>query len=142
MFLSIHVYMYICIKFIPEFKEAFRLFDTDGDGTISTSELGTVMRSLGQNPTEKDLEEMIKEVDNDGDALLEFLTFLSSWLWHFLVIFTYSFVSSFWFYAVNTLFRVFSEYGLSLLFPDLISILCRLSCLSVCPIISLNRVMR
>ena len=60
--------MYICIKLIPEFKEAFRLFDTDGDGTISTSELGIVMRSLGQNPTEKDLEEMIKEVDNDGDA--------------------------------------------------------------------------
>ena len=37
---------------IAEFKEAFSLFDKDGDGTITTKELGTVMRSLGQNPTE------------------------------------------------------------------------------------------
>lgn len=36
---------------IAEFKEAFSLFDKDGDGTITTKELGTVMRSLGQNPT-------------------------------------------------------------------------------------------
>ena len=28
-----------------EFKEAFSLFDKDGDGTITTKELGTVMRS-------------------------------------------------------------------------------------------------
>ena len=30
---------------IAEFKEAFSLFDKDGDGTITTKELGTVMRS-------------------------------------------------------------------------------------------------
>ncbi|XP_069122988.1 calmodulin-like isoform X2 [Argopecten irradians] len=50
---------------IPEFKEAFTLFDKDGDGTITTSELGTVMRSLGQNPTESELQDMINEVDAD-----------------------------------------------------------------------------
>ena len=42
---------------IAEFKEAFSLFDKDGDGTITTKELGTVMRSLGQNPTEADLDD-------------------------------------------------------------------------------------
>ena len=51
---------------IPEFKEAFSLFDKDGDGTITTKELGTVMRSLGQNPTEAELQDMINEVDADG----------------------------------------------------------------------------
>lgn len=50
----------------PEFKEAFSLFDKDGDGTITTKELGTVMRSLGQNPTEAELQDMINEVDADG----------------------------------------------------------------------------
>ena len=53
-----------------EFKEAFSLFDKDGDGTITTKELGTVMRSLGQNPTEAELQDMINEVDADGESLL------------------------------------------------------------------------
>ncbi|MQL67698.1 hypothetical protein F6Q10_35405, partial [Streptomyces vinaceus] len=48
---------------ISEFKEAFSLFDKDGDGCITTKELGTVMRSLGQNPTEAELQDMIHEVD-------------------------------------------------------------------------------
>lgn len=52
-----------------EFKEAFKLFDKDGDGTITTKELGTVMRSLGQNPTEAELQDMVNEVDEDGNAI-------------------------------------------------------------------------
>lgn len=56
--------------FFSEFKEAFSLFDKDGDGTITTKELGTVMRSLGQNPTEAELQDMINEVDADGEEAL------------------------------------------------------------------------
>ena len=39
-----------------EYKEAFDLFDKDGDGTITADELKIVMESLGQNPTEIELQ--------------------------------------------------------------------------------------
>ncbi|NXU21399.1 CALMS protein, partial [Pardalotus punctatus] len=62
---------------IAEFKEAFSLFDRDGDGCITTKELGTVMRSLGQNPTEAELLDMVGEVDADGSGTVDFPEFLS-----------------------------------------------------------------
>ena len=52
--------------FTVEFKKAFRLFDKDDDGSITTKELGYIMRSLKQNPTEAELQDMIHEVDADG----------------------------------------------------------------------------
>ena len=61
--------------FFQEFREAFSLFDKDGDETITTKELGTVMRSLGQNPTESELQEMIQEVDVDGKIARFFMVF-------------------------------------------------------------------
>merc|ERR1711924_74114 len=54
---------------------SFSLFDKDGDGTITTKELGTVMRSLGQNPTEAELQDMINEVD--GSGTIDFPEFLN-----------------------------------------------------------------
>jgi len=41
-------------------------FDKDKDGYISSKELGLVMRSLGQNPTESEIRDIINEVDADG----------------------------------------------------------------------------
>ena len=49
---------------ISEFKEAFSLFDKNGDDTIPTSQLGCVMRSLGHNPTEADIQDIINQDDD------------------------------------------------------------------------------
>jgi calmodulin len=64
-------------KQIAECKEAFSLFDKDGDGVITMKEMGTVMRSLGQNPTEAELRDMISEVDPDGKGTMDFPEFLN-----------------------------------------------------------------
>ncbi len=66
---------------IAEFKEAFQIFDKDGDGLITTKELGTVMRSLGQNLSEEELKTMIQEVDTDESGTIDFQEFLGLMAW-------------------------------------------------------------
>ena len=40
---------------LKEYREVFSFFDRDGGGTITTVELGQVMRTFGWNPSEGDL---------------------------------------------------------------------------------------
>ena len=54
-------------------KDIFSLFDTDGSGAISTQEIATVMRSLGQQPTPLELARIVQQVDADGTPLEEAL---------------------------------------------------------------------
>ncbi len=42
---------------------------------LSMQELSTVMRSLGQNPTDAEVQDMINEVDVDGSGAIEFPEF-------------------------------------------------------------------
>ena len=61
---------------INQFKFFFDLFDKDSSGTITTKELGTVMRSLGQNLSEAEIKEMIDIVDEDKNGTIDFQEFL------------------------------------------------------------------
>jgi calmodulin len=61
---------------INEFKEAFEIFDKDKDGYITTKELGDIMKNLGQTPSEAELQDMINEVDIDGNGTIDFKEFL------------------------------------------------------------------
>jgi calmodulin len=60
-----------CVSFVIEFRAAFELFDKDNNERITLDELGTVMKSLGMNPTDEELRDMIREHDTDGDGGLE-----------------------------------------------------------------------
>ena len=50
-----------------ELREAFRVFDRDGNGFISAVELRHVMTNLGEKLTDEEVDEMIREADLDGD---------------------------------------------------------------------------
>ncbi|XP_061494028.1 calmodulin-like [Rhineura floridana] len=63
-------------------KETFSHFDVDGDGVITTAELGTVLRSLEhvminlrEKFTDERMEQMIKHADEDGDGKISYEEF-------------------------------------------------------------------
>ena len=74
---------------INSHQAMFVMYDKDGDGTISTKELGTLLRSLGlllitintliviagRNPTPEELVEMQDSCDRDGSGSIEFQEF-------------------------------------------------------------------
>ena len=48
---------------VAQLKQAFALFDLDGNGFITNDELGTVLRKMGQEPTDEEVDAMIAEID-------------------------------------------------------------------------------
>ena len=62
-------YIIPALLFPTEIREAFKVFDRDGNGFISKQELGMAMRSLGYMPNEVELEVIIQRLDIDGSLL-------------------------------------------------------------------------
>ncbi|CAO2825327.1 unnamed protein product [Amaranthus hypochondriacus] len=58
-----------------ELREAFNLYDKDGNGKISAKELHEVLKSLGEKCSLKDCKKMIASVDRDGDGCVDFEEF-------------------------------------------------------------------
>jgi len=61
---------------LANYKEAFRMFDRNGDGSITTNELGSVMHSLGCRTTYFELESFVHQLDDDGNGTIEFDEFV------------------------------------------------------------------
>ena len=54
-----------------EIREAFKVFDRDNNGFISSAELRHVMTSIGEKLTDDEVDEMIREADQDGDGRID-----------------------------------------------------------------------
>jgi calmodulin len=57
--------------FEHEMRMAFQVFDRDGSGTISSDELRLVMKQLGENLTDREIDEMLQEADKDGNGTID-----------------------------------------------------------------------
>nr|CAD7569579.1 unnamed protein product [Timema californicum] len=63
-----------------ELREAFRVFDKNNDGMISSMELRHVMTNLGEKLSDEEVDDMIREADLDGDGMVNYEGWLhSSW---------------------------------------------------------------
>jgi calmodulin len=60
-----------------ELKDAFKVFDSDGSGSISKSEVKKLLKQLGQNLSDAELDAMMDEVDTDGNGEIDFEEFKS-----------------------------------------------------------------
>jgi calmodulin len=55
---------------------AWELFDDDHSGQIDSNELLNVLKKLGLNPTEEELQEIIHDIDKDNDGTIDYSEFL------------------------------------------------------------------
>lgn len=63
----------VLVNVSTEYREAFDMFDINSDNKISNSELRRMMESLGQKPTEKELEQIMWSADVNRESLCHFL---------------------------------------------------------------------
>ena len=60
-----------------DLAEAFDIFDVDGDGTVSSKELGSLFRCFGARKSPSEIEEILLKFDEDGSGEIEFDEFVA-----------------------------------------------------------------
>jgi calmodulin len=60
-----------------EYQEAFEMFDVNKDGSISKKELEYILRSLNEDPEEEEIQQLLDEVDVDGNGEIDFEEFVA-----------------------------------------------------------------
>jgi hypothetical protein len=58
-----------------EIAEAFKFFDTSGNGSISSSELRDTLSQLGEKLTRQEVSDLVAEADTDGDGQIDLKEF-------------------------------------------------------------------
>jgi len=61
---------------LQELKEAFRLYDKEGNGYITTQVLKEILKALDDKLTPEELDGIVEEVDSDGSGTLDFDEFM------------------------------------------------------------------
>ncbi|XP_014240267.1 troponin C-like [Cimex lectularius] len=59
-----------------ELREAFRLYDKEGNGYIPTSCLKEILHELDEQLTNEELDMIIEEIDSDGSGTVDFDEFM------------------------------------------------------------------
>ena len=63
-----------------ELVESFRVLDKEGNGFISAAEARQVMSNLGENLGEDELDEIMREVDTEGEGQVDYAKFVKTML--------------------------------------------------------------
>merc|ERR1719351_175318 len=74
---SFYMFCQVAAKFMIEddeeqMKEAFRIYDKEGQGFITNDVLKEILREIDPTLTEGDLDNIIEEVDEDGSGTMDF----------------------------------------------------------------------
>jgi calmodulin len=62
---------------LAEFRELFKMFDKDNQGILTSQTLVSVMKTVGQTPTESDVIDLMREMDIDNSGTIDFYEFVN-----------------------------------------------------------------
>ena len=62
-----------------QIRQAFTMIDEDGSGKIGTAKLKNVLRIIGEKMSDEEIQEVIRELDLNGDGELDYEGKVRTW---------------------------------------------------------------